>query len=210
MQITNGTGFFLNTSGHVLTNAHAVQDCTAISLRAPGRSPVPTRIVARQQADDLAVLKVDGEVTAAATLRFSPSPRNGEAIVVYGFPLSGLLASTGHVAIGHITALAGLRDDSRQLQISTPVEQGSSGGPVLDMSGNVIGVAVSQLDALRLAGLADDIPQSVSFAINSSTAVNFLDARGIAYSTGQPGQELSVPDIAEHAKAISVEVRCER
>jgi hypothetical protein len=42
------------------------------------------------------------------------------------------------------------------------------------------------------------------------TAVNFLDARGIAHLSGKPGMELSIPDIAEHAKAISVEVRCER
>jgi hypothetical protein len=126
---------------------------------------VPTRIVASQETDDLAVLKLDGAVTAAATLRVSPSPRNGEAIVIYGFPLSGLLASTGHVSVGHVTALAGLRDDPRQLQISTSVEQGNSGGPVLDMSGNVVGVAVSKLDALRLAGLADDIPHDVSFAV---------------------------------------------
>jgi len=40
--------------------------------------------------------------------------------------------------------------------------------------------------------------------------VSFLDARGVEYSGGQPGKELSVPDIAERAKAISVEVRCER
>jgi len=171
---------------------------------------VPARIVARQDADDLAVLKADGRGEATATLRVSPSPRNGEAIVVFGFPLSGLLASSGNVTIGNITALAGLRDDSRQLQISAPVQPGNSGGPVLDMSGNLIGIVVSKLDALRVAQVAADIPQNINFAIKSSTAVNFLDARGIAYSTGQPGKEFSIPDIAEQAKAMSVEVRCER
>jgi serine protease Do len=168
------------------------------------------QVLARAEADDLAILKADGKVAATATLRISPSPRSGEAIVVFGFPLSGLLASTGNVTIGNVTALAGLRDDSRQLQISAPVQPGNSGGPVLDMSGNVIGVVVSKLDALRVAKLSDDIPQNINFAIKASTAVNFLDARGITYSTGQPGKELSIPDVAEHARSISVEVRCER
>ena len=205
-----GTGFILTTAGHVLTNSHVVAGCVSIGLKAPENSVTPARIIAREEIDDLVVLKTDARLGAAATLRMSPSPRTGEAIVVFGFPLSGLLASTGNVTIGNITALAGLRDDSRQLQISAPVQPGNSGGPVLDRSGNVIGVVVSKLDALRVARLADDIPQNINFAIKSSTVMNFLDARGIPYSSGQPGKELSIPDIAEHAKAISVEVRCER
>jgi S1-C subfamily serine protease len=209
-QVSVGSGFFLTTTGHVLTNSHVVQGCAKVSLRGSGGMVQSAQVLARAEADDLAILKADGKVAATATLRTSPSPRSGEAIVVFGFPLSGLLASTGNVTIGNVTALAGLRDDSRQLQISAPVQPGNSGGPVLDMSGNVIGVVVSKLDALRVAKLSDDIPQNINFAIKASTAVNFLDARGITYSTGQPGKELSIPDVAEHARSISVEVRCER
>jgi len=69
---------------------------------------------------------------------------------------------------------------------------------------------VSKLDAARVARLADFLPQNVNFAIKSSTVKNFLDARGIAYSSGAPGKELSIPDIVERAKAFSVEVRCEK
>jgi len=205
-----GSGFILTTTGHVLTNSHVVQGCITISLRTSEKSATPARVVAREEADDLVVLKTDARVGAAATLRTSPSPRTGEAIVVFGFPLSGLLASSGNATIGNITALAGLRDDPRMLQISAPVQQGNSGGPVLDMSGNVIGVVVSKLDAARVARLADFLPQNVNFAIKSSTVKNFLDARGIAYSSGAPGKELSIPDIVERAKAFSVEVRCEK
>jgi S1-C subfamily serine protease len=201
-----GSGFFLTKTGRVLTNSHVVRDCAKIGVRTAGGALQSAQMLARSEADDLAILKADGIVAATATLRTVPSPRSGEAIVVFGFPLSGLLASSGNVTIGNVTALAGLRDDSRQLQISAPIQPGNSGGPVLDMSGNVIGVVVSKLDALRVAG----IPQNINFAIKASTAANFLDARGITYAAGQPGKELSVPDIAEHARSISVEVRCER
>jgi S1-C subfamily serine protease len=71
--------------------------------------------------------------------------------VVYGFPLTGALASGGNVTTGNITALAGLGDDSRFLQISAPVQPGNSGGPLLDRNGSVVGIVVSKLNALGVA-----------------------------------------------------------
>jgi S1-C subfamily serine protease len=208
-QVSSGSGFLLSTTGHVVTNSHVVRSCSRISVRAPGGSVSPAKVLARTEADDLAVLKADMRADIAATLRTGPSVRVGEAIVVFGFPLSGLLASTGNATTGNVTALAGLRDDSRQLQISAPVQPGNSGGPVLDMSGNVLGIVVSKLDALRVARLTDDVPQNINFAIKSSTLVNLLEVRGITYSGGQPGKDLSVPDVVERARAFSVEIRCE-
>lgn len=209
-QMSSGSGFFLNSAGHVLTSAGTVQSCTTIRLRTSTGTSLAARILARDESNDLAVLETDSPVGTAAILRIAPSPRAGDAIVIFGFPLSGVLASAGNVTLGNVTALAGLRDDVRQLQISASVAQGNGGGPVLDMSGHVIGVVIGQSDALRMAGLADRLPQDVNFAVKSSALMNFLDARGIAYSSGQPGGALSVPDIAERAKAFSVEVRCEK
>src|SRR5439155_21695916 len=94
--------------------------------------------------------------------------RQGDGIVAVGFPLRGLLASGPNVTTGTISALAGLGDDSRYLQITAPVQPGSSGGPLLDQSGNVVGVVVGKLDALRVAQAIGDIPQNVNFAINAA------------------------------------------
>jgi S1-C subfamily serine protease len=99
------------------------------------------------------------------------SARLGEEIVVYGFPLAGLLASSGNVTTGNITALAGLGDDIRFLQISAPVQPGNSGGPVLDRNGNIVGIVVSKLDAIKTAIATQDIPQNVNFAIKLRVAV---------------------------------------
>jgi hypothetical protein len=78
------------------------------------------------------------------------------------------------------------------------------------MSGNVVGVVVSKLDALKMARLSDDVPQNINFAIKASTLTNFLEARGIAYTSGQRGPEVSIPDIVDKAKAFSVQVQCEQ
>jgi S1-C subfamily serine protease len=76
--------------------------------------------------------------------------RSGEGVVAVGFPLRGLLASTANVTTGSVSALAGPRDATRYLPITAPVQPGNSGGPLLDPSGNVIGVVVGKLDALTV------------------------------------------------------------
>ena len=97
-------------------------------------------------------------------------------VIAYGYPLSGLLSSSGNVSTGLIAALAGLRDDVNQMQISAPVQPGNSGGPLVDVSGAVIGVAVSKLNALIVAKLTDDIPQNINFAIKLPAVINLLGA----------------------------------
>ena len=207
--ISTGSGFFVSPAGNLLTNFHVVKDCPAINVRTNDGNLISARLIAQDEADDLAVLKVDVREQKSASLRIAPAPKSGEAIVVFGFPLSGLLASTGNATIGNITAVAGLRDDPRQLQISAPVQPGNSGGPVHDMGGNVIGIVVSKLNALRMAKFTNDIPQNINFAVKVSMAANFLEAHGISYVNGDLGKDATIPDIVERAKAYTVEVRCQ-
>jgi serine protease Do len=138
------------------------------------------------------------------------SVRQGEDVVVYGFPLAGVLASGGNVAAGNITALAGLGNDSRFLQMSAPVQPGNSGGPLLDRNGNVVGVVVSKLNALNVASVTGDIPQNVNFAIKASVAAAFLDAQHVTHTEGAGAAVLSTPDIAERANSLTAQVVCVR
>ena len=62
-----------------------------------------------------------------------------------------------------MSALAGLSDDSRYLQISAPVQPGNSGGPLLDASGHLIGIVTAKLNAALIARFTGDIPQNVNF-----------------------------------------------
>jgi S1-C subfamily serine protease len=208
---TIGSGFLITTEGHALTNAHVVNRCREITVRNFEDQRSAAAVVATNPRDDIAILKTQLPIKKVASLRASPSPRTGEAIVVYGFPLSGLLTSVGNATTGNISALAGIRNDARQLQISAPVQPGNSGGPLLDMEANVIGIVVSKLDALHVANLTEDIPQNVNFAIKASIAKNFLDSQGAKYTEAEAkGKILGTPDVVETAKAISIEIRCER
>ena len=206
VETSSGSGIFVTQEGHLLTNAHVVSDCSAISVKTNDDGEAAARVLATNENDDLALLKIDKRAKSAAILRTGRPARTGESTVVFGFPLSSILASTGNATTGIITALAGPRDDPHLIQISAPVQPGNSGGPVLDTSGLLIGVVVSKLDALRVARAIDDVPQNVNFAIKVSTAANFLDARGIAYKSG--AKELPIPDIVDQAKGFSVQILC--
>jgi serine protease Do len=83
--------------------------------------------------------------------------------VAFGYPHADILASSGNFTQGNVTALAGMGDDSRYLQISTPVQAGNSGGPLLDQSDNLVGIVTSNLNALKMAQANGDLPQNVNF-----------------------------------------------
>jgi serine protease Do len=171
-------------------------------------SPVSARVLARDTSNDLALLKGDLTPIRAASLRVGV--KIGEGIAAFGYPLFGLLSTSGNFTVGNVSAVTGLGDDTRYLQISAPVQSGNSGGPVLDQSGNVVGVVVSKLDAIKVAAAINDVAQNVNFAIKTTVLTNFLDSSGVGYSRASAGQSLQPSELAERAKSISVLIRCEK
>jgi hypothetical protein len=81
--------------------------------------PIPRSKSHNLCAEELALLKVDVSSSHVASLRFAV--RLGENVEAFGYPLSQVLATTGNFTIGNVTALAGIGDDSRYIQISAPV-----------------------------------------------------------------------------------------
>ena len=204
---SSGSAFAISTTGYFVTNSHVVEDCLRIVLRIGENTSIAT-IVARDETNDLAVLKSELKATVAANLRIGI--RQGESVAVFGFPLSGFLSSSGNFTTGLISATAGLRDDSRILQITAPVQAGNSGGPLLDQKGNVVGVVASKINVLKLAIVADDFAQNVNFVIKADTLSTFLSARSISFSTKLNDNDLPTADIADLARKFSAYVECRR
>lgn len=205
----SGSGFFVSPEGHVITSAHVVEGCPTVRTTfgfAPGMAG---RILIRDVVNDLALIKVETRPTAFASLR--RGIRLGEDVAAYGFPLAGLLEARGNFTRGNITALTGLGNDTRVLQISAPIQLGSSGGPLLDHSGNVVGVVQGKLNATKFAEAFNDLPQNVNFAIKASVVTIFLEANKVDYASGSLGAiPLSSADLAEGAKSISVFIECRK
>jgi len=226
--VVAGSGFFISNRGYILTNNHVVANCKQIQTTfvpitewdefgnpIVSKSEVLTvlRVVASNADSDLALLKPDsGRIVPStiATFRIptGPSPRAGDSVVAFGFPLPGILSSEGNVSTGTITAMSGMGDDPRFLQISAPVQPGNSGGPLLDSSGNVIGVVVAKLDAVKIAQATGDIPENVNFAVQLSEVRRFLDDNHIPYTRRSSVVRSQTADIAALAKQFSVAIEC--
>ena len=200
-----GTGFFIGEEGVIVTNAHVVKGCMEARI-GPSGQRVTSRVIARDGENDLALLRTAAHPPAVAALRLSA--RQGEAVAAYGYPLLGLLASDGNLTTGNITALSGIGDDSRLLQISAPVQPGNSGGPLLDAGGNVVGIVEGKLNAIKVATAIGDVPQNVNFAIKAAVLAAFLDSNGVHYTMGELGTARSPADIAEEARRFTVPVEC--
>ena len=205
-QITTGTAFFVSQDGALVTNAHVVAGCSEIRVKGNDGVISDGRVIARDVTNDLAILKVDKTSSKIAALR--TGVRLGEGVETFGYPHADILSSSGNFTLGNITALSGIGDDSRFLQMSAPVQAGNSGGPLLDQSGNLVGVVAAKLNALKVAVTDGDLPQNVNFAIKASILATFLDSNRIIYQQGADTKPLDPADIADRARAISAFVMC--
>jgi len=204
----SGSGFVVSADGHIVTNHHVVAGCQKASV-SPGHADAA--VIARDARNDLALLKAAHPPADVATLRAGRGVRPGDDVVVVGFPLRQVLAPTAVVTTGTVSALSGLGNDTAKLQIAAPVQQGNSGGPLLDRHGLVVGVVQSKLNALRIAGATGDIPQNVNFAVNGAALQSFLDANGVSVRAAPPGgATLSAADVGEQAARYTVAIECVR
>ncbi len=125
-----------------------------------------------------------------------------------GYPFHGMLTSDFTVTTGIVSSLSGILNDTRFLQISAPVQPGNSGGPLLDTSGNVVGVVAAKLNAMVFAKATGDMPENINFAIKTGAVRDFLDNSAVSYQTAEPGVELKAAQIANNARAYTMLISC--
>lgn len=205
---SSGTGFIVDNSGHVLTNYHVVEKCSKLVI-ASGKENHPAELVATNPDWDLALVKAVLPDGRPVSFRGGNAPALGESVMVAGYPLKGILADDLQVTTGSISALAGIRNDNRMLQITAPVQPGNSGGPLFDSAGSVIGVVVAKLNAMKIAEQTGDIPQNINFAINGDLAKRFLGSHRITFRTSHLTDTINTAEIAAYARLSVVPVICQ-
>lgn len=203
---SSGSGMFVSYEGHVLTNEHVVRACSSPQVTDVKGRRRRGEVIAKDAANDLALIRTDFEPDAVAPL--GGSVRQGEWVASFGFPLTQLLSTTGTFSEGSVAATAGLRDNSSQLQITAPIQPGNSGGPLFDKYGNVVGVVNAQLSSQRMAAVGIT-PQNVNFAIKVTVAKSFLESRQIETVEGAGTTALPPEDVADRAREVSVLILCD-
>ena len=139
-----GTGFIVSADGHIATNLHVIAGSSRVKVKLlDGSEHAVTRVIAADDKHDLAIIAI--EATGLPVLRIGNSDEvtAGDRVIAIGNPL-GFLDYT--VSDGLISSIRPLDENVTLLQISAPISQGSSGGPLFNPYGEVIGVAVGIVD----------------------------------------------------------------
>jgi len=167
----SGSGVIIDSSkGYILTNFHVVDGAQSIQIVLANGTQMPASLVGDDQFSDIAVLKVDGSLPAAAELGNSDALKPGETVIAIGSPLGdfkntvtvGVISATGRTLdTGSGYLMEGL------IQTDAAINHGNSGGPLVNLAGQVIGINTA---ILRSTGSGGDVVEGLGFAIPSNTA----------------------------------------
>ena len=165
----SGSGFFISDQGYILTNNHVVEGTKEVSIILSDGTDEKATIVGTDPYSDIAILKTDGKVPAVAHLGNSDALKSGESVIAIGSPL-GNFKNT--VTVGVVSATGRSMDTGKGYQIEdliqtdAAINQGNSGGPLVNLAGDVIGI--NNMIVRGSGGGA--IAEGLGFAIPVNTA----------------------------------------
>lgn len=164
--ISIGTGFLIGP-GQLATNWHVIEAGNA--FLETGAVSIPVEIISRDELNDLAIVKVKANISATPLKLSAKSITPGQSVFVIGNP-EGLEKSITNGVVSGIRVV----NDRKLMQISAPISPGSSGGPVLDSSGEVVGITVAMLTEGQNLNFAVPVPQLIQL-IESPGSAKQLD-----------------------------------
>ncbi len=168
-QTVSGSGFFITDQGYILTNNHVVEGTKEVNIILSDGTQEKASIVGTDQYSDIAVLKTDRKAPAVVTLGNSDVLDPGESVIAIGSPL-GDFKNT--VTVGVVSATGRAIDTGQGYQIENLIQtdaainHGNSGGPLVDLAGEVIGINTL---IVRNTG-SGDVAEGLGFAIPINTA----------------------------------------
>lgn len=153
-------------SGYVVTNNHVVSGSKEVALLDQHGTKIVAWPVLLDEVNDLALLEVaePHKLPPALPLSHARTPL-GSSVFTIGFPLIDLMGKTPKLSNGIISGENGLRDDPCSYQTTLPIQPGNSGGPVLNMNGEVVGIVST------MVGIRDESSGTVSSLPNISCAI---------------------------------------
>ncbi len=184
-----GTGMIITSSGEVLTNNHVVEGATNLTVKIDGKGPVyKAKVIGTDLADDVALIQIKG-VSGLPTVKLgnSSNVRVGQRVVAIGNALNlpgspTVTAGTISALNRSITAANGYTSEHLKgmIQTDAPINPGNSGGPLLNSSGQVIG-----MNTAAATGTSSQPGSNIGFAIPINRAVNIVNQIRKGQNTSQ-------------------------
>jgi S1-C subfamily serine protease len=174
---SGGTGWAIE-GDYVLTNHHVVTGSKDITLIFSNGKSTTATVELKDEHNDIAVLKVADPDLLPPPIRLSKGQSGlGVEVFTIGFPHPDLMGSKPKLTTGHVNATSGMRDDPRMYQISVPLQSGNSGGPLLNLHGEAIGIVTAKLNATKIYEATGDLTQNVNYAIKVEFLHRLLNSK---------------------------------
>jgi S1-C subfamily serine protease len=202
MGASTGTGWPIS-SGYVVTNNHVVsKGSNVVLISAQGRE-IPARAVLIDEVADIVLLKVkDLDALPPALPLAQSDARLGASVFTIGFPRVDLMGSTPKISVGVISGENGLRDDPVSYQTTVPIQPGNSGGPLLNMKGEVVGVVRSML------GIRDEASGNLEILQNTSCALKVRGLHELLPLLPQKDPQIHVlPNLSDDLESLASRIK---
>jgi len=153
---TSGSAFVIGADGHLLTCSHVLDDAAIITVWVGGKS-YPAAVLYSDPKLDVALLKIEASGLSALPVGDEAAVEIGIDVRVFGFPLTDVLGGNLTATRGTVSGIM-VRDRRKLLQVDAPINPGNSGGPLINESGEVIGVVNAKLAGISVSNVGFAIP----------------------------------------------------
>jgi|TARA_B100000315_G_scaffold242833_1_gene265501 S1-C subfamily serine protease len=204
--IGSGSGFFVSSQGHIASNAHVIGVCQKVKVYEKNGEEIFLDILATDMENDIGLVKGQFKNNQYLDIKVDGAEL-GEDIVAFGYPLVDKLSDSVKLTKGIVSSLSGPYNNIALIQIDAALQPGNSGGPVLNMSGQVVGIASSGLAKLKMAKEQQVLPENVNFAVAAPTIATFLKANKINVSSGS-SKIYSTKELAKIGEPATVQLLC--
>lgn len=204
----NGTGFFVSSEGHIITSEHVVSYCQRLNVMT-AMGVKEAKVIARDIKNDLALLKTESMNMPYGRFSSLKIPlAKDDRVVIVGFPGTATDPVTRDT---EIVSPKGPRGEDKWLELGDVVEQGNSGGPLFDTTGNVVGVisAKAVLYTVNAATREEISRERFGIAIASPVVQKFLSKNRVNNETADTDLYLPTEHITASARDMLVKVQCE-
>ena len=177
-----GSGFFINSSGFILTSGHVVKDATQVLVKLNNGESLNGEVFIQGE-KDYAIIKTNRNNTPSLRLGNSKAVKQGETILIMGSPKGLSNTASRGIVSNPLREVNG----SQFMQIDASLNPGNSGGPIINMSGEVVGIATATM--VDAQGIGFVLPIETTF-------LTFLD-KGIPVNTSLTNEELALQKIQD-------------
>ncbi|KIN64537.1 Peptidoglycan-binding domain 1 [Sulfitobacter noctilucicola] len=192
------SGFFIDSNGTVATTSEVVGSCSRLTVD----GDTEAQVVAQDTSTGVALLRPDSPLAPLAVAAFNLTPpRLQSEVSVAGYSYEGVL-SAATLTFGALADVRGLQGEENLKRLSLKAQQGDTGGPVFNASGNVIGMLMPKSDQ------GPQLPEDVSFALDASAIAQVADQAGVSLTAAAQTGAAAPRDLRIAAQGMTVLVSC--